>query len=332
MAEHDLDDYVSTLEQALGGARDQARAIGDEVRADLEAHRDRFLAEGCDEKEAVRRALDEMGNPFELAHRMRAEVPPFDGLPLSGVRLTLALAIVAWVALLLYEFRAWSYGFPPELVLPVLGLHLPVVLLLWPRIVWRDRLLYRVSLGGAAALVALGFVVMGRMSRPLVYDLDSGAVQDAGPSVIEIMVLAGLLGVLTVALLAAIQRPRQRRVAVLATLAVVLAVELPFQVEEALFRRDLATIRRHFAAGVTDDGGYERTLAIHPRVPATGPDTRVVNDLTSELAGLDLTSENITIRQEGETPAEFALFWARPLRPTSSIGHSELHGTTFATD
>ena len=46
-----VEQFLRDFEEALGGAEDQAKDIADEVRADLEAHRERHLAEGGTERD-----------------------------------------------------------------------------------------------------------------------------------------------------------------------------------------------------------------------------------------------------------------------------------------
>jgi hypothetical protein len=131
-----INDFLRTLVKALGDAGGQSQEIVEEVRADLNAHVERYLTEGHSESVAVEHALGEMGNPYELAHHVRREIPPFGGEVLTSVRYVAAIGVTLWSLFLLWYFRAGSYGFSGfTVIVGVLLLHLPLILLLWPRIV-----------------------------------------------------------------------------------------------------------------------------------------------------------------------------------------------------
>ena len=128
-----IDEFLGAVETALGRAGRQSKEILAEVRGDLHAHVNRLRSDGFTEDEAVGRALDQMGNPYELAHHVRWEVPPFGGELLTYVRYIAACCIGFWLIMLLWYFRAGTYGASGSLVVVgVLLLHLPVIVLLWP--------------------------------------------------------------------------------------------------------------------------------------------------------------------------------------------------------
>jgi hypothetical protein len=72
-----VDRFVRSLEEALGGSPGQAQGVVAEVRTDLESHIRRGREQGMSDAEAVDRALAEMGDPQQLAQRVRREIPPF---------------------------------------------------------------------------------------------------------------------------------------------------------------------------------------------------------------------------------------------------------------
>ena len=149
-----VNDFLRSLEKALGGPGRRSEGILGEVRADLEAHVKRYQAEGQSEDEAVEHALDEMGNPYELAHHVRQEIPPFEGEVLTTIRYVAACGVNLWTLLMLWHFRAGSYGHSGPLVSgAVMLLHLPVILLIWPRIVWRKNWLFGLIPAGLALLL-----------------------------------------------------------------------------------------------------------------------------------------------------------------------------------
>ena len=157
--------FLRELEEAVGGAQDQRDEISDEVRADLDEHMSRFEEEGCSEDEAVERALSEMGNPYELGYRMRSEVPPFSSGPVRVVRYLICGVIIAWVLLLTWGLRGMGYGPSPVLYLLFWGMPLPVIALLWPKIVWKRNWMYSISLGTAAAIAIVSLSFMGQKSE-----------------------------------------------------------------------------------------------------------------------------------------------------------------------
>ena len=152
--------YLQSLEEALGRSNAQSVGILGEVRGDLESHVERFEAEGLPEDEAVERALEEMGNPFELAHHMLREVPPFGGMAVSVIRYLIASGVILWTLLMLWMFRSGTYGFNPILSIVVL-LYLPAILLLWPRVVWRRNWLFGLIPAGVALVIVLATSVLG---------------------------------------------------------------------------------------------------------------------------------------------------------------------------
>ena len=89
-----LNAYVGSFKQALHRSRDQTDKIVAEITSDLEDHVERFQTKGLPEDQAVDLAIKEMGNPYELAHYLEREVPPFDGKTLTVVRYLAAAAVI----------------------------------------------------------------------------------------------------------------------------------------------------------------------------------------------------------------------------------------------
>lgn len=319
-----VEGFLQDLEQALGRSAGQARRVVDEVRADLEAHVERLRHDGVEEDEAVRRALDDLGNPYELAHRMRREIPPFGGPVLTTLRTLAAAGVVLWMLLLLWTFRAWEYGFRPSATGLVVGFHLPVALLLWPRIVWRRNWMFASGIAALAAVVAIGLALGGvrstSVNETLLVMNEGGGL--AAPSPVEVAVAeeepsrwpwylvgAGLSG-LTLLLLASMQRRVQQRIAILALVASVAAVEVPFQVEELIFRGEVERFRSYLETAAARTG----SLPTSEQIAEEGPRS---------------SSPHAWVRG---TVEDWSLFWARPLSPGASLIYSSADGAVVAQD
>lgn len=299
-----IDVFLSELKNALGTSESQRNDILAEVRSDLGAHRERHLAAGLSEDESVERAIAEMGDPFELARRMRREVPPFAGRPLSVIRYGAAGALIVWTAVVLWIVRGGVYGFSATLFGVVACLHFPGILLLWPRIVWRKNWLFGLIPAGLVAGVAMIAAVTGVESgteMPLAVGEEASGVPLNDPydsaAPFSGMVAAGALTLFSVVLLLAVQRRAQRRFAALALVAGVGIVEAAYQAEEAVFRRDRDHIRSYLAESL-------RVTGAHPtpeRFRADGPKPG---------------AERASLRGDGDA---YTAFWIRPLNPGHSL-------------
>lgn len=317
---HGIEEYVAALETALGRPNAQSRDIVDEVRADLNVRVEQLQSDGLPHPDAVQQALGDLGNPYELAHGMKQEIPPFSGDLIRGIRYAAAGGLTLWLVVLLWLLRGWSYGVSGLTVtLAILFMHLPVILLLWPRIVWRRNWLFGLIPAGIAFAVALVLNLGGvessqeisgvlpqteeevaALNRQLEQQAAAG-MDSPRPFPIAILSTAGIV---TFILLMAVQRKVQRRVVVLAALLLVALVEIPFQVEEMLFRRDVEKIHTYLEAGRSPDGAYPAA----DEFDAHGP------ELTSRNPGLSVTGQ------------QFSLFWTRPLSSGFAIRYSSDDG------
>jgi hypothetical protein len=316
-----MDSFIRSLKEALGGSAAQAEEILAEVRADLDAHLERYQAAGHPEDEAVELALGEMGNPYELAHHMRRELPPFGGKVLTTIRYVAASGVILWALLLLWMTRPGVYGFSPFLVAIILGLHLPVILLIWPRIVWRKNWLFGMVPAGLALLVAMFFNLAGT-SESVEIRLDPGTgdgsaeqapVEEySGPEstkIVPTLMVVGL-GATAIALLWSMQQRSQRRVAVLATLLAAVIVEVPYQIEERAFRQDWQRICDYRESSFRKNGAYP-TQAVF------------------KSEGPKLRGKHIWFHQAGE---HVTLFWSRPLSSGFSINCSSENDRIWVQD
>lgn len=327
-----IDEFLGKFEMALGRSSRQSKEILAEVCADLHAHVKRHRADGCTEDEAVGRALDQLGNPYELAHHVRWEVPPFGGDLLTTVRYIAACSLALWLVMLLWFFRAGSYGgFGSLVVVGTLLLHLPVILLLWPQVVWRINLLFGLVPAGLAFVMGIWLAVGGVQSNQTLETLHASqnidALQneegelspqqliealeaplaDAGLTSVSTVLIFSAAAFATVVLLIAMQQRAQRRIALVVALLLFAVVEVPFQVEEAFFRRDRELARAHM------DTRQE-----------TKPTTE---DVTSTRQ--TLINSSARFQRAGE---HFSLFWPRTLCSGFSIHFSSKDGRVSLQD
>lgn len=307
-----IDDFLSSLETALGRRGAQSKAILHEVKTDLNDHVERFAAGGRAGDEAVTKALEEMGNPYELAHHMRRETPPFNGNLARGIRYAAAGAVTVWLLWLMWLSRGGTYGLSGFAVLVgVLLLHLPVILLLWPRIVWRRNWLFGLIPAGLAFLAALVFAAGSVESPPVILTLTENGVAESpqpgdlvaanhDPGTARILVF-GAAGVPVIVLLIAIQRRVQRRIVLLAAGLALLLFEGSFQVEELLFRQDREQVRAYLQSSLKESGAYPTIEDLK----TNGPKIRG----RSRVSAADET---------------FSLFWSRPLCPGHAIHYTSV--------
>lgn len=301
--------FLDSLRVALGERGGDAGVV-DEVRADLESHIASHRDAGASDDEAITRALDEMGNPYELAHNVRTELPPFGGKALTVVRYVLAAAVLAWTLVLLWALRPGAYGFQPTILALIALLHFPVVLLLWPRIVWRKNWLFGVGPALVGLTIVFGFMLTGTSStshsQPLLLHEEGAPVTpvvptiEAEPDRSPAHGIALGLAAVSFGLLMSMQRRSQRRAALFALLATVTIVEVVFQTEEAMFRSDLTEIRE----------------LLDERLASSGPFTEEWRGSGELIGRADL---DIHLTASGES---YVVRWNRPLSPGHAIVYS----------
>ena len=311
-----IDEYLASLEEALGRPGAQSAGILDEVRGDLETHVDRSVEKGLSEDEGVALAISEMGNPYELAHQMLREIPPFGGGVTTVVRYAAASAVILWTLALLWLMRPGVYGVHPILYVIVVMLHLPAILLIWPRIVWRKNYLFGLIPAGIALVVAMAFSFSGTRDTSIEIPLPpAGETLPAAqlPAIplpehqpeetrgIWVAVVLVLIGVI---LLMAMQRRSQRRAVIVAMLVGIGSIEAAFQGEEWIFRQDQENVRQFLEASFRENGSY--------------PTEEAVRD-----AGPEVRSDHLMLRPNGDA---FTMFWRRPLSRGHAIVYSSGDG------
>ena len=320
--------FLEAFEAALGERGLRARGILAEVKSDLEAAVSDAVSRGQSERDAWTEALDGLGDPQELAEAMRAPLPPFEpDAVIAGARGVVAILLAAWAVTLLWTIRSYDFGNRFGLFSFLACAHLPFVLLLWPGIVWRVNALYSTATA-TMILVLAWFVTFG--SVPSTFEYDLGGLEQATPLVtsehgtggldgvtalssdplISRATLAALLGLAAaVVVLSMIQQRAQRRRVILVSLGVLLAVDLPHTVEEAIFLREA----RSAAAWV--DAERERT-----------------GELPSEegfVAGYEpLTIDDLWYYSSGE---DYSFAWGRRTQATCELGYNS-DGSVWGND
>ena len=328
--EQQVQAFFASLEKALGGPHEQSDAVQAELRADLEAQVGGAVAAGADRDVAWSEALDAMGEPEALARSMRGALPP--SMPRAGarnLRMIGAGLVSAWAVTILYSIRSWDYGIDLRMTAVVLGLHLPLVLLLWPGVIWRWNPLYYTG-SSLAFLIVLLLVEMWSRNTAITYELGeleelavAGAANEAGNAAAPMMtgwdwwdLLPWLFAGLVALTFWMIQRRRQRWLALACAVGLVAPVEAIYQVEEGLFRAEV----RHVAAWV-DARVEERGVLPTSEEFAQEYEARWLSRL-------------YYFPGEGTDPdgsPSWSLQWSRATKQTSALGyHSD--GTIWGND
>ncbi|MDG2123269.1 MAG: permease prefix domain 1-containing protein [Verrucomicrobiales bacterium] len=306
-----VESYIASLGEALGRGGESSEAIVEEVRSDLEAHVARFQAGGEVESEAVRRALEEMGNPYELAHHMKVEMPPIGRTGLTRIRSVVACGIVFWSAILLWKLRPGVYGFSPGLVGGIVLIHLPAVLLVWPGIVWRKNWLFGLLPAGVSLVAGMLYSfaattqtsempVEATAGEPVSLEAPLAATAVTGPPQMAVLLVFTGLVIAAIALLMAMQQRRQRFIVLVGLVFVVVSIEAVYQFEEWGFRKDLVLVRDYLDSYLSENGGL--------------PD-----ELVTGAGGLKLRSGHVSFGADGDA---LRIAWSRPLQPGKSIIYS----------
>jgi hypothetical protein len=314
------EEFFDRLEAALGRPSPQNRDVVAEVRADFHAQVDALQEGGMAEDEAVEQVLAEFGEPEALAAGMKRVLPPLSSGPLAVIRYVLAGGAILWTLALMWTFRAWDYGLSPGLFFALL-FHLPVILVLWPKLIWRKNWLFGVV--PAAVLVGAAIVLnvagTSQTSMEIVVAEDGSLAPSPDVELAEVddgvrwqlMVLIGALGVAVVILFGMMQQRRQRLVVLVAVLVPLLIVEGAFQWEESVFRAHVERVKRLMA-------DPERKL------PARGT-FREMGITASDRDG----GGHVRLSEDGR---DFGMFWSRPLSPSASLHYSSQDGRYSAND
>lgn len=260
-------EFFASLERALGGSNEQSDAVQAELRADLEVEVREAVAGGMDRDLAWTEALEAMGEPEALGRSMRGSLPPAPPKPmLRNLRVLAAGLTAAWALGLLFEWRSTDYGFEPRMMLTLLGIHLPLVLLLWPGLVWRWNPLFSTGASVVFGVLLVALEVWAR-STPVTYEfgvstglatpghsgMPGAVVADRAWRLADLIpiVFAGLI----VVMFTLLQRSRQRWLAVAWTLGLLAPIEVVHQVEEGLFRAEARHAEIWTQARVAERGG-----------------------------------------------------------------------------
>jgi hypothetical protein len=305
---HDrIDKFLLTLEKALGNPRKQAKGVVEEVSADLHAHVSRHISEGRSEDEAVEKALGEMGNPYELAHQVSQEIPPFGGTAVTVFRYVAASGIIVWLLMLMWLFRAWSYSFSGlAVVVSTTFLHLPVILLLWPRIIWRKNWLFGLIPAGMAFVLVLFLSFGGQESSVELVNTPQPGEEFVPPAAkaeplfpIYYLIFAAA-AVVVLCLYLSIQQKFQRRIVLLALVLPIALIEAAFQLEEHVFRQDRDRTLEYFESTFRKTESYPT----EEEFQSDGPNLRAAYWI---------------VRYSDD---DFSLFWSRPLSSGFSLAFS----------
>lgn len=283
--------------QALGHPSASREEIIAEIRADLASHIERLEASGRSREEAIDLALAELGDPQELARTLGPAATPMQGTAINTIRYIAAGGMMLWALAMILFLRGGSYGWAGlGAVLIIALLHMPLILLVWPGIIWRKNWLFGLIPVGIAVLIVL-FLQFGGIETEGGIDLSSalntegtattgtmpvqpsGAVGEEVALPPERIALIAVLVGANLFLILAIQRRKQQRIILLAVLVGVSAVEIPFQIEELVFRRKIQEARGQYEAqarNAPDNTTAQPTVPGQPRSPSNSRDGFVV--------------------------------------------------------
>lgn len=311
--------FLDALESALGGPGLRSAEVLAEVESDLEAAVADLMAAGAHEDAAWTRALEDLGDPQELAAAMRGPLPP--ELPdrwMLHARRAAAILMGGWFALIAWSVRSWDWGDRFGLFFFVAGLGLAPTLLLWPGIVWRWNALF--STANAIALVVLGAFLLNAGSHSAVtYELGAVAVeqpllvedatalepQEPDEPLLEREHLAALAALAAAGLvLSLVQQRAQRRRIVLGAAGLMLLLDLPFTIEEQLFAREARAVE------AWAEDARERT--------GSWPSQE---QFAAEYQPLLLSKLRYSTRSD-----TWSLSWARALQGTAGVGYHSDRG------
>ncbi|MEZ6014406.1 MAG: permease prefix domain 1-containing protein [Planctomycetota bacterium] len=250
-SEAKLDGWLKEFSRALSAHRADVVA---EVRDDVEARVDAAVRRGAPPGEALARALADLGDPAALAVEIDRARPPAQAPWVRSARALAAVGIAAFGLSVAWHVRPWSYGLQATAAAATcLLLHASFALCVAPGLVWRRNALFAPALGLGAVAMTLALATLGRGSEatgggalPLsfgaaettFFDLEL-ARSSADDLAARTYVMAAVLTLVVVALLALLQRPRQRWALAAGLVAAFAVVELPHRMEERAFREDV---------------------------------------------------------------------------------------------
>lgn len=235
-----VQNYFDELESALKLSSTQTRDLVDEIRSNAIDKIADLCRAGVAEAEAVSQTLDDLGSPSQLAESIRHESPPFHSplaTTLRGVGAVAAVGIALYCGL---AFRASFYGPSWTFYLGLVGVFLPLVLLLWPKVIWRVNWLFSfipVAVVFAAIMLAASLGTNYSENLTTQPALASNKTTDLSTTNtwIQLSILL-CLAMLTGYLLLMVQQVHQRKIICGLTLVAVAIIETPFLIEECMVR------------------------------------------------------------------------------------------------
>ncbi len=205
-----VEDFLARMRAALRLTGPQAEEIAAEMRGNIYDYIELLRSQGRTEDDAVAMALEEMGNPYEVAHHVRNVVALWSHPAVEICRYVLASGIILW-AIFITWCRAWDYGFTASAYIVGIGFHLPMILIIWPRIVWRKNWLFGIVPAALCAAAVLAVAALGTQA----------GIGEAGRYAMLACIVALAIYVVTM-----MQQPAQRRFVLLAVLAAALLVRI----------------------------------------------------------------------------------------------------------
>ncbi|PQO32282.1 hypothetical protein DTL21_18840 [Bremerella cremea] len=304
LASKQVQDYLDALRTALKLTPQQSSDIVEEVRDDLFDHVRRLVNRGRDEPTAVAEALADLGPAEELACRIRTEVPPWNGALLQTLRCLLTAALVLLVMWIAWQTRANAFGFSWIRAFGLMATVLPIILIVWPGIVWRKNWMFSAVPAGCVLAMVILVLTLGMPNHSTqIIDPEAPrnvpAMDNQNTLTIVAYLPLVLFAGLSLYLLVMMQRWHQQWIVISFGLLLLVAIEVPYAWEEREYSQRLEAMKTYLAATHQQQGIYptEQQLIDHPNTNRFR--YRVASDGNS-----------------------YSLFWRRPLSHGYELAYS----------
>lgn len=250
-----LQNYFDELETALKLSVSQKHDIVAEIRSNAVEKINTLCQSGIAESEAVSQTLAELGSPSTLAQSISHIAPPFGSQILTYTRILLFWLLFAAAIYIGLGFRASFFGSSLTYYIGIEALFFPILLLTWPKIIWRANWLF--SFIPAMIIYAICLLAISTgVSSTAEYTLPQNAqkIQDVPQPELNAwlpLLLISCLSLLSIYFLTMMQQMQQRKRAMLFAVVTALVIETPYFFEEQQIRQLAKKIRGY----ETQNGG-----------------------------------------------------------------------------
>lgn len=289
-----FDQFLLELRRHLKLSPDQSQDVIDELANHAREQLETALAEGLTWEEATARVTAQFASPAHLGREISEAIPPAPSTWGYRLRLMAALLVSGYLFWVIWVFRSYSIGFN-GVTFYWCAWFLPLIWALWPGLIWQRNRTATWILGIA---LAVGLVAMGGgVSSEIQGSPDHPAASLPSPHPLAVAGLWSLVfaGFSVSGFLA--RRSQQFwAVAIPVALSFIL-VELPYQWEEAGFRKQELAIR----------SACEAYHEAHGRWPSN-----------QEAEQLGIVKAGVYEPTYHSYPDRYHVWWVRPLYRSST--------------